>query len=208
MLGFLEKITLSPDEVNAGDAAILLKNGISKKAVADALYVCVGFNIINRLADAFDANVPAPGRFSRSARFLLRFGYQILSGLGFEEFRTQFQKYKKPAHLKNKNELENGVENFDRYEEMWKKLNRTIFEENGFLEPALRKAAGAAGDLPGETGVYVKKVYDNAYRITDQDFFDLRKSGFSEEQIFEITVCAALGAGGIRLKAGLGNLHG
>lgn len=186
----------------------MLKNGISKKAVADALYVCVGFNIINRLADAFDANVPAPGRFSRSARFLLRFGYQILSGLGFEEFRTQIQEYKKPSHLKNKNELETGDENFDRYEEMWKKLNRTIFEENGFLEPALRKVAGAAGDLPGETGVYVKKVFHNAYRITDQDFFDLRESGFSEEQIFEIiTVCAALGAGGIRLKAGLENLH-
>ncbi len=207
MLGFLEKVTLSPEKINQNDVQNLLKNGISKQAVADAVYVCVGFNIINRLADALGANVPAPQMFSRSARFLLRFGYQILSGLGFEELRGQFQQYRQKSRLFNAGDSKMNDENFDRYEATWKKLNRTVFEEKGFLDIAFRQAAGAADDLPEAAGSYLKKVFYSAFKVTDRDFSDLRAGGFSDEQIFEMTVCAAIGAGSVRLDPVLNFLN-
>ncbi len=39
----------------------------------------------------------------------------------------------------------------------------------------------------------VDKVAMHADRITDEDFAAVRESGFSEDQVFEIVVCAAIG---------------
>ena len=39
----------------------------------------------------------------------------------------------------------------------------------------------------------VEKVADHAYRVTDEDVAAVRAAGLSEDQIFEIVVCAAIG---------------
>jgi alkylhydroperoxidase family enzyme len=46
-------------------------------------------------------------------------------------------------------------------------------------------------------------VRRNAYRVTDRDVLELREGGLSEDEIFELTVAAAVGAGLERLEAGL-----
>ncbi len=76
----------------------------------------------------------------------------------------------------------------------------------GVLDPAVRKVASVAGELPGVPGSYVKKVWQRAHEITSEDVAALRQIGYSEDQIFELTVSAALGAGLARLQSALSAL--
>lgn len=79
MLGFLEKITLSPGAVNSSDIAPLRSAGLSERAIEEALYVCFLFNLIDRLADAFDFHLPTAEGFRRNGRILYTLGYRIAS---------------------------------------------------------------------------------------------------------------------------------
>jgi hypothetical protein len=45
------------------------------------------------------------------------------------------------------------------------------------------------------------KVWERAHEITGEDIAALRHLGYSEDQIFELTICAALGAGPVRLES-------
>ena len=74
-LGFLEKVTLAPGAVGPDDVAPLRAAGVSEQAIEDALYVCAYFNIIDRLADAFDFYVPSAEAFAQRAGMLLEHGY-------------------------------------------------------------------------------------------------------------------------------------
>jgi hypothetical protein len=85
------------------------------------------------------------------------------------------------------------------------RLREATLDGPGELEPEVRRAA-AAGTLTGPAGDYVRKVHGGAYRIADADLDALRREGWSEERIFELTVAAALGAGLARLDAGLAAL--
>ena len=75
-LGFLEKITLSPDDVAPEDAALPRQAGVSDAALRDAVYVCALFNLIDRVSDALDFAIPSPEGFRKTAKALLRFGYR------------------------------------------------------------------------------------------------------------------------------------
>lgn len=61
---------------------------------------------------------------------------------------------------------------------------------------------------PSELVPYIKKVALHSYKITDGDIEALRQHGYSEEAIFEITVCAAYGAAMVVLECGLAALKG
>jgi alkylhydroperoxidase family enzyme len=75
-LGFLEKITLSPEDVGPEDAALPRQAGVSDVALRDAVYVCALFNLIDRVSDALDFAIPSPEGFRKAAKALLRFGYR------------------------------------------------------------------------------------------------------------------------------------
>ena len=53
---------------------------------------------------------------------------------------------------------------------------------------------------------YLAKVRERAFTITDADVQELKDAGYSEDEIFEHTVSAAVAAGLARLEAGLGAL--
>jgi alkylhydroperoxidase family enzyme len=74
-LGFLEKVTLSPDQVGPADTALVRDAGVSDPALRDAVYVCALFNLIDRISDALDFAVPAPDQFRTMAKILLKRGY-------------------------------------------------------------------------------------------------------------------------------------
>ena len=69
-------------------------------------------------------------------------------------------------------------------------------------------AAGAAPELPPDLVDYVRKVALYAYKTTDEDLARLNAAGYSDDAIFEITLCASVGAGLGRMERGLTALKG
>ena len=87
-------------------------------------------------------------------------------------------------------------------------LRRAVFESPGETAPATRRAAGGGDPLPDPWGPYVDKVRSHSYRVTDADVAALKASGRTEEEIFEITVAASVGAALRSLDAGLRAVRG
>lgn len=75
MLRFAEKLTLTPDELDAEDVAALRAAGIDDAAIENAIYVTFCFNVIDRLADAFDFELGDERSKKWAARLLLGPGY-------------------------------------------------------------------------------------------------------------------------------------
>ncbi len=61
--------------------------------------------------------------------------------------------------------------------------------------------------MPEPLTEYVDKLRRHAYHVQDHDIERARNAGYSEDQIFEVTVAAALGAGDARLRVGLSALN-
>ena len=72
-------------------------------------------------------------------------------------------------------------------------LEKRILYGNGKASPSDRRAAFDNGGLTGPAGALTDNVVRHAYRVTDDDIKSARMSGFSEDQLFEIVVCAAVG---------------
>ncbi len=79
ILGYLEKVTLTPAEVTAADVVPLREAGLSDKAVEEALYVCFLFNLMNRLADSLDFPLHDAKGFGTEAQLLYKLGYGMAS---------------------------------------------------------------------------------------------------------------------------------
>jgi hypothetical protein len=62
--------------------------------------------------------------------------------------------------------------------------------------------------IPPELEAYIGKVTLYAYKVTDEDITALKALGYTEDELFEITISAALGAGRTRLECGLAALKG
>ena len=67
----------------------------------------------------------------------------------------------------------------------------------------LREAAQPHRSTPPEFTAYLDKVRNEAYKVTDADVQALKDAGFSDDEIFEQTVAAAVAAGLHRLEQGL-----
>lgn len=87
------------------------------------------------------------------------------------------------------------------------RLVRTVLDGPGTLDPRVRHAAFIGGRIADDRATrYVDTVARHAYRVTDEDVEGLLASGYSEAQVYELTVAAALGAGQLRLDAALAAL--
>ncbi len=75
---------------------------------------------------------------------------------------------------------------------------------------AARLSGGVREDatIPDELAAFVEKVSRHAYQVTDQDIERLKAAGYSEDAIFELTLCAGVGASLARLERGLAALQG
>jgi alkylhydroperoxidase family enzyme len=76
-LRLLEKMTLNHGSLGPEDVRTVMRAGVSREAVRDALEVAYLFNIYDRLADAMGWDVPAlaSGYYQVAARRLLKHGY-------------------------------------------------------------------------------------------------------------------------------------
>jgi len=71
----------------------------------------------------------------------------------------------------------------------------------------LREAAQPDRPTPADFAAYLDKVQRNAYKVTDADVQALKDAGYSEDEIFDQTVSAAVSAGLRRLDAALETLR-
>lgn len=194
-LGLLEKLTLAPEEVADEDLVELRAAGLSDRAILDAAYVCVGFNIITRIANALGFNVPPDEVFTRASRYLTVFGYNVLSGFwarGIYQHLVALLRVNKPSA--------GGHDAFDPYEKKLALLRKSVLSEPGALDPAVRWAICDGLELPDPLAAYVGKVTEHAHAVSDDDIAGLHRAGYTDDQIFEATVSAALGAGLFRLR--------
>ena len=67
-----------------------------------------------------------------------------------------------------------------------------ILEGDGKASPTQRRAAFNNTGLSEPLSTLIDKVARHAYTVTDEDIAALR-AGLTEDQIFEIVVCAAIG---------------
>ena len=71
-------MTLDHSNLGPDDVRTVMRAGVSKQAIQDALEVAFLFNIYDRLADAMGWDVPARagGYYQMAARRLLKHGYR------------------------------------------------------------------------------------------------------------------------------------
>ena len=74
MIRLIEKVSQDPDLVTTQDVDVVRAAGVSEE---DGLAICFAFNLINRLADAFEYDWDSERHRSQGARALVRFGYRV-----------------------------------------------------------------------------------------------------------------------------------
>ena len=89
-----------------------------------------------------------------------------------------------------------------------KALVRRILEGDGKTPPSERMAAFNNSGVAEPTGTLVDKVAKHAFRVTDEDIAAAKVAGLSEDQVFEIVVCAAVGQAIRQYETALAALKG
>lgn len=74
-LHLLRKVSKGP--VSVDDMKSVLAAGVTRSQIEDALAVCFAFNVITRLADAFEFHVGPRAAFDGGAKHLLKRGYKL-----------------------------------------------------------------------------------------------------------------------------------
>jgi alkylhydroperoxidase family enzyme len=77
MLGFLEKLTLHPEELGPADADAVRAAGVSDEAIVDAIHVGALFNVIARLAESLGWDVPSWEACLARGEAMLAGGYSL-----------------------------------------------------------------------------------------------------------------------------------
>ena len=80
---------------------------------------------------------------------------------------------------------------------------RQALDGPGHATPEARRAAFDNRDVPPAAAALVDTVARHAWKMTDRHVEDARRGGLSEDEVFELTVCAALGQATRQLEAAL-----
>jgi alkylhydroperoxidase family enzyme len=76
VLTFLEKVTQSPDSVSESDLAEMRERGVPDQAIIEALHVAFVWNVVDRLAHAFDYQL-LEGQLKKGTQALHMFKYRL-----------------------------------------------------------------------------------------------------------------------------------
>ena len=82
----------------------------------------------------------------------------------------------------------------------------SVLRGKGESDPALRLAVATQNAVPDDLKDVIEKIHRHAYKVTDEDITRLQ-TRYSDDQLFELVVSAALGASRERLLAGLDALE-
>lgn len=89
-----------------------------------------------------------------------------------------------------------------------RELRRAVLARAARLGGGRDWTAEPANGVPAPLAGYADTVALHAYRVTDGDVVALQRAGNSDDSLFEVTVCAAVGAALGRLERGLAALCG
>jgi hypothetical protein len=87
-----------------------------------------------------------------------------------------------------------------------KALVARVLEGKGSASPAYRRAAFDDAAIPNPLGRLIDKVANEASSIGDADVSAVLAAGRSEDQVFEVTICAAVGQATRQYEAALAAL--
>lgn len=83
-----------------------------------------------------------------------------------------------------------------------------VLDRAGEAPLALRRTAFENAGLDEPLRTLIDKVANRAYQVTDEDIAAIRAAGLSEDQIFEVVVCAAIGQANRQYSSALAALAG
>lgn len=81
-----------------------------------------------------------------------------------------------------------------------------VLTHRGVASIAERRAAFDNTGLDAQLSTLVEKVARHASRVSDDDIARARAAGYSEDKLFEIVVCAAIGAASRQYESALAAL--
>ena len=87
-----------------------------------------------------------------------------------------------------------------------KATEQRILTGRGMAAPDLRAKAFEDSDLPEPLATLVDKVAKRSSQVTDGDFVAAVAAGFTEDQLFELVICAAVGESSRLYQAGMAAL--
>jgi hypothetical protein len=86
------------------------------------------------------------------------------------------------------------------------KLVERILDGHGRASREARRAAFTNAGVGEPVRALIDKVTHHAYRVTDEDIVAAKAAGVTEDEIFELSVCAAVGQSSRQLDAALAAL--
>jgi AhpD family alkylhydroperoxidase len=180
---FLATLTRAPVRADATGVA-----GLPEHAVLEALRVNLVFGTVNRLANTFGFTL-REGQLHSGTRALHRFGYRFPRFLLADGKATDHGKAA-------------GHDETTSHRDAVEELRRAVLAAPATTDPALRTAAATGGRLPEPWRSYAATVRDASHRITGADIDRLIAAGHTEDEIFEVSVAAAVGAAAYGFDAG------
>lgn len=191
-LSLLECMTLHPMDLDKSFVEKLRASGLDDLAIREAANVGFHYNLINRVADAFDFPIPEGMQKERLAK-ILNFTGKLLKGSAAEKVWVRTE----DGHIRP-TEVEIGRQH--------------MLSTDGVTAPSLRYGVEAyvkfqwgveQGDfdpIPANLESYLKKLSLHAYKITDEDIAALQDAGYSDDMLYEITLVGSIGAALVGLE--------
>lgn len=188
-LGYLEALTRRPDSVDRAAVDVALGYGVEPGALEQATLMVALFSYMNRMVDAFGADV-TPEQADQIASFLDKAG-------GGAEFLSRPKPWQRlrgqiPAALTEQLDVIRTGDG-DCPAEI-----RTAIEARVAAESGARRTV--AEPLPDEVEALAATLSADAHGVTDGHFADLKAEGWSEEAIYEMVFVASFAAGIGRLE--------
>ena len=81
-----------------------------------------------------------------------------------------------------------------------------VLNGEGSTSPELRARAFSNTDLPAPLQALIGKVANSPSQVTDADLAVAKGAGYSEDQLFELVICAAVGKSDRLYETGLAAL--
>jgi hypothetical protein len=86
-----------------------------------------------------------------------------------------------------------GNKNRADFKQLHQALTTRILKGDGVATTTQRQAAFDNANLSEPFMSMIDKVAKYAYKVTDKDIESVKASGITEDQIFELAICAAVG---------------
>lgn len=93
-----------------------------------------------------------------------------------------------------------------KYQQLYEQLIESVLQGTGDSTREQRRAAFDNDGLSQPLDSLIEKVAHEAYKVNDSDIDSAKAAGNSEEQLFELIICGAVGQASRQYKSGLAAL--